>query len=442
LGPFLGNDQRRIVIPDADDLAAPVVGGTTVFRAWQLQNVGTCTWGPGYELAFYGGRSMGSGGVAFESTFPGEPPRRNIGLDANRLIVPEGKPNQVAVLELALLAPVTPGIHQSYWRMRNPHGVFFGPILGVTMEVVRDCAFGIYGAPVINRFEILGVGDVYRPTNPVNVRAELGQTVTLEWNIINATDFTIVFEDPTSNIQTTSTQDQSGRFSFPAQRLGRYTITLYADNGSCTVQAQVNVDVVPRAGENFALDIILGSGAAAASSAANAEHVKISSSLPAAQIAAEWQYPHENVARFILQILKLTGERQCTSDTTQCNDRDWWQWPFLRDLCKSLFCSPDQGTVFKSVPIAAGDNPEGSASITLNNSIESLCREAYPNPNGQSILFQMWATDNAGYAANPARSNTVTIPCPMKLLPVEILPGSIPMEIQTPTPIPRVIPNP
>ena len=36
-----------------------------VHRAWRLQNVGTCTWGPGYELAFYGGRSMGSGGVAF-----------------------------------------------------------------------------------------------------------------------------------------------------------------------------------------------------------------------------------------------------------------------------------------------------------------------------------------------------------------------------------------
>ena len=310
------------------------------------------------------------------------------------------------------------------------------------MEVVRDCAFGIYGAPVINRFEILGVGNVYRPTNPVDVRAELGQTVTLDWNIINATDFNIVFEDPTGNIQTTSTQDQSGRYSFPAQRLGRYTITLYADNGSCTVQAQVNIEVVPRAGEQFELVILLGSGAAAASSAANAEHVKISSSLPTAQIAAEWQYPHENVARFILQILKLTGERQCTSDTTQCNDQDWWQWPFLRDLCKSLFCSPDEGTVINTIPIAASGNPTEVSTATINTSIESLCAKAYPDPNGQSIQFRMLATDNQGYAAQPSQSNIVKIPCPTRLFPVEIAPGSIPVEIRTPTSLPVVTPNP
>jgi hypothetical protein len=49
---------------------------------------------------------MGSGGVAFESTFPGEPARRNTLIDSNRLIVPEGKPNQVAVVEVQLAAPL------------------------------------------------------------------------------------------------------------------------------------------------------------------------------------------------------------------------------------------------------------------------------------------------------------------------------------------------
>jgi hypothetical protein len=147
-GPYVSDTSRRVVIPNDDDIAAPVVGGTTVFRAWRLQNVGTCTWGPGYELAFYGGRSMGSGGAAFDTPFPPNPPRPNVLLDPNRLIVPEGKPNQVAVIELALVTPVTPGIHQSYWRMRNPHGVFFGPIIGVTMQVVRDCDFSFRGAPL------------------------------------------------------------------------------------------------------------------------------------------------------------------------------------------------------------------------------------------------------------------------------------------------------
>jgi hypothetical protein len=81
----------------------------------------------------------------------------------------------------------------------------------------------------------LGVGNVYRPTNPINVRAEVGQNITLDYSIINATNFDIVFEDPTNSTQSVTTQDQNGRFSFPAKTLGRHTITLYADNGSCSI---------------------------------------------------------------------------------------------------------------------------------------------------------------------------------------------------------------
>ena len=445
LGPFASNTSRRVVITEPDDVVAKTVGGTVVFRAWRLQNVGTCTWGPGYELAFYGGRSMGSGGVAFEAIFPPNPPRRNTLLDANRLIVSEGKPNQVSVVEVQLMAPVTPGIHQSYWRMRNPHGVFFGPVMGVTMQVVRECGFSVegaklYGAPVINKFKILGYDKVFRPVDPINIQTEVGKTVILDYDIINATNLDIVTEDPTGNLNVESSADLRGRVDFLAQRLDRYTITLYADNGPCTAQAQVNIDVVPRAGEGFELDIILASGSAAASAAVNAADVRVSAALPIDQIIAEWQYPNENADRFILQVIKPTGERQCTSTTTQCNDQGWWGWPLLRDLCETLFCTPGRGTVIESIPIAAGDSQ--TASITLRTSVEDLCQEAYTDPNGQSIQFQMLAADAQGYAANPAQSNTVTISCPTRLLPVEILPGSIPMEIQTPTPIPLVIPNP
>jgi hypothetical protein len=441
LGPYASDTSRRVVITEPDDVAAETVGGTLVFRAWRLQNVGTCTWGPGYELAFYGGRSMGSGGVAFESTFPGEPPRRNTLIDPNRLIVPRGKPNQVSVVEVQLMAPVTPGIHQSYWRMRNPHGVFFGPIMGVTMEIVRECAFGIYGAPVINKFEILGYGNVYRPVDPINIQAEVGRNVILEWDIINSTNLDLVFEDPTRDLQSFSDQDQSGRFSFTTQRLGRYTITLYADNEPCTAQAQVNIDVVPRAGEDFELDIILASSSAAAGAAVNAADVRVSAALPIDQIIAEWQYPHQNVARFILQVLKPTGERQqCTSTITQCSDQDWWNWPLLRDLCQTLFCTPGRGTAIESIPIAVSDSQ--TASITLGTSVEDLCSRAYTDPNGQSIQFQMLAIDAQGYAANPAQSNPVTIPCPTRVFPREIAPGSLPAEIPTPIPMPTVIQNP
>jgi hypothetical protein len=345
LGPYAADTSRRVVITEDDDIAPKVAGGTTVFRAWRLQNVGTCTWGTGYELAFYGGRSMGSGGVAFEYTFPSEPARRNIIIDRSRLVVPQGKPNQIAILEVALVAPVTPGIHQSYWRMRNPHGVFFGPIVGVTMEVVRDCGPGIYGSPVINKFEILGVGDVYRPANPISVKAEVGENVTLDYQVINASNFDIVFEDPTGKTQTVSTSDPSGRFSFPAKTLGRNVITLYADNGSCTIPATVYVDVVPRAGSEFELDIILASGAPVAATDANAS---FSSAVLPGTIQAEWQHYDSQVNQILFNADLYKRQR-----VTKCLIEGW--------LCGET--SGDWQLVQRVSPGEIGNEPAGAATV-------------------------------------------------------------------------------
>ncbi len=423
LGPYASDTSRRVVITEEDALAAKVVGGTTVFRAWRLQNVGTCTWGPGYELAFYGGRSMGSGGVAFESTFPGEPPRRNTLIDANRLIVPEGKPNQVAAVEVQLVAPVTPGIHQSYWRMRNPHGVYFGPIIGVTMEVVRDCAFGIYGAPVINKFEILGVGNVYRPTNPISVKAEVGQNVTLDYSIINATNFDIVFEDPSGGTQTVSTQDQNGRFSFPAKTLGRNVITLYADNGSCTIPATVYVDVVPRAGSEFELDIILASGAPVSTSDSNAS---FSSAVTPGTIEAEWQHFDQDVNEIIFNADLYQRQR-----TTSCLVQGWLcgessgDWKLVKRASPGQVGSDAAGaaticrasTRCNKLPVEIAGAQAGAQQVQEPMSVaENLTSIFCPanagnDPNIEyGVSYYLDARKN-GQSAEPAQSNKVFVTC-------------------------------
>ncbi len=410
VGVYASDTSRRVVITEDDDVPAKVVGGAIVFRGWRLQNVGTCTWGPGYELAFYGGRAMGSGGVAFESTFPAEPARRNALLDANRLIVPEGKPNQTAVVEVLLNAPVTPGIHQSYWRMRNPHGVFFGPIVGVTMEVVRECTAGIYGAPVINKFEILGVGNVYQPTDPVNVIARFGENITLDWNIINATNFDIVFEDPTGDIQSISTPDQSGRATFPAKELGRHVITLYADNGACTVRAQVNVDVVPPEDEQFELDIILSSSTAAANS--SRENVSISSSLDSGNVTAEWRHFDQNTDKFVLiaQRYSRQWKRKCPLVDSIFGWKGhcyyaWGEW------------QPDGPKVERVV----GDEGDAQGAATVTNLESGLCRVS--TDKEQYRLVYILRAEKEGTAASPEYSNTVVTECgtlPSTDLPVEM----------------------
>ena len=417
VGVYSADTSLRVMVTEDDDVPALAVGGTLVHRAWRVQNIGTCTWGPGYEVAFYGGRAMGSGGVAFEAIFPSEPGRRNVLVDTNRLIVPKGFPNQVAVVEVVLETPVTPGIHQSYWRMRNPQGVFFGPIFGVTFETVRDCKPGIYGAPVINKFDILGVGNVYRPTNPVNVQATYGDSFTLEWNIINATNFDIVMEDPTGNIQSTSTPDQSGRATFTPKTLGRHTITLYADNGSCTVTAQVFVDVVPPAGDQFQLNLILSG---AASTASTSSHIAYSTAVAPGNVHIEWHHYDPNTDQFILQ-----AESYRRSYYEYCPLFDSiFGW---KGYCYMTWSDWQQ---VDKVDLNVGGQGDAQGAATITNLESRLCPSSYdPTKEEYEVRYVMLANEN-GRPANPPQSNTVSEQCPPS--------GSLPTEIQgpgsTPTP--------
>jgi hypothetical protein len=410
LGVYVPDTSRRVSIDELDDVPAKTVGGAMVHRAWQLQNIGTCTWGPGYELAFYGGRSMGSGGVAFEAPYPSEPGRRNAIVDNNRLIVPEGKPNQIAVVEVLLNVPVTPGIHQSYWRMRNPQGIYFGPIIGVTLEVARTCEFGIYGAPVVNKFEILGVGNVFRPEDPVNVLAKFGEPVTLEWDIINATNFNIVIRDPTGNIQSISTPDQSGRVTFTPKTLGRHAVILYADNGPCTVSAQVNVDVVPPDSEQFRLDLIL-SGAATAASAD--EHISYSANVAPGSVQIQWKHFDQETDQFILiaEVYKRVYAEQCPIVDSifgwkgHCYEA-WGKWERI-----------DQKT------LTVGGEGDAQSAKTVTNIERSLCPASYdPEKEEYGLRYTLQAYKD-GQAAKPAKSNTVDVRCSPSSAPSNQLTG-------------------
>jgi len=427
LGPYAADTSRRIVITEDDDLAPKVVGGTTVFRAWRLQNVGTCTWGTGYELAFYGGRTMGSGGVAFEYTFPTDPARRNTIVDRGRLIVPEGKPNQTAVLEVALVAPVTPGIHQSFWRMRNPHGVFFGPIMGVTMEVVRDCGPGIYGSPVINRFEILGVGDVYRPTNPINVRAEVGEYVILDYQVINASNIDIVFEDPTGRTSSESPDTTSDRARFLPNRLGRHTLTLYADNGSCSIPATVYVDVVPRAGSEFELDILLAAGAPVTPADQNAS---FSAAVTPGTVQAQWQHYDKEVNEIFFNA-DLYQRRRGVSN---CLIPGWnWtcgqsegEWTLVRRASPGLVGTDADGAAVvcrssarcdqlprEILGAQAGAAAQAQEPISIAEHLTSIFCPADTtlNPNVEyGVNYYLEARKN-GEAATPSKSNEAFVIC-------------------------------
>jgi hypothetical protein len=362
---------------------------------------------------------MGSGGVAFEAAYPADPGRTNALVSNERLIVPEGKPNQVAIIELLLNIPSVPGIHQSYWRMRNPQGVYFGPIIGVTMEVVRDCRPAepgeppIFGAPIINDFSILGVGNVYDPDDPVNVLANFGDTVTVQWDVINVTNFDIILENPLGNISTLSNTARRGRAQFIAGELGRYIITMYADNGPCAFDAQVIVTVIPRDQDLFELDIILSPTGAAA--AAGQEDIRVSETLDVGQIAAEWQHIDPQVDRFILlaELYRQESRRECLRVP-------WLDWQL--PLCPTEENWVPTGvtqTVDVSNAVNIRDEIQGAQGAANIGNLESnLCGNRTPAED-YFIRYQMRAEKN-GQPASPPRSNVVDVRCTTDTLRTEI----------------------
>lgn len=413
LEPFKGDTSQRIFIPTDDMLTAKVTAATIVHRAWRIRNTGTCTWGPGYELAFYGGRAMGSGGAAFESVFPAEPGRRNIVVDTNRLIVPEGKPNQIAVVEVMLTTPAIPGIHQSYWRMRNPQGVFFGPIVGVTMEVVRDCqpdpndpkAAPIYGAPIINYFGIVGIGTVFEPT-PIPVAAvtpvpatpvppvypaEVGQLVTLGWDVINADNIDIVIEDPVGSIDRIATSDPRSRTNFTPTRLGDYTATLYADNGSCTVTQQVRIRVGPPDEEQFVISNLAFATGAPVDTSADAA-ASVSSAIAPNTVEVIWNHFNPDV-----KVFRLVAQQQLkTADTSlQCT---------YLGVCSDVW---QPGQTIRSEQFDR-NSADTTGREVLTDISSRLCQGAASGTvRIQYYMEAIKSSDTSG----PTKSNTVTVDC-------------------------------
>jgi hypothetical protein len=435
------DDTQRIYLPGEDDIPIKVAAGSIVHRAWRMQNVGTCTWGPGYELAFYGGRSMGSGGVAFESTFPSDLRPRNVLLDTNRLVLPEGKPNQTAVLEVLLNAPTYPGIHQSYWRMRNPQGVYFGPIVGVTMEVVRECEAEpgepfVYGAPVVNFAAIsvngnpVGEDEGIPGAGPLPV--EVGDAVRFRYTVFNHTSFQIIKFSPTRDIEVSTSEDPNSDFVVTPGDVGLYTIRLYAENGSCPVSKDIELEVRPPVDAQFVFDMIFFAGAPVAS--LTGSNAQFSSTVRPGTFEAQWQHIDDRVNEIVL-LTPAVYERRYEDETcylsdylgrTLCWPGGWGDWETSRDIGATSRFSVAGGAI--------GTTPSGRATISYLSSpllnelagasaeeVDAVISEAVqaealgcPGLSDERVqyrvVFQLAARAN-GQEASPARSNTVEVFC-------------------------------
>ena len=90
-----------MTVPDGTLLTANQIFN----KIWRVYNSGSCTWGDGFALVFVGGESMGA---------------------PLAISVPRTTSAGVSDLLLTMIAPINPGLHTGYWRMRSPSGQYFG----------------------------------------------------------------------------------------------------------------------------------------------------------------------------------------------------------------------------------------------------------------------------------------------------------------------------
>jgi len=83
-------------------------------KVWRIQNTGTCTWGQDYRPAYGYGAD----------------------LDGQPRALPEiVSPNATVEITVVFTAPLETGEYQSYWRMANAKGVYFGKFFSVKIVV-------------------------------------------------------------------------------------------------------------------------------------------------------------------------------------------------------------------------------------------------------------------------------------------------------------------
>ncbi len=91
-----------VTVPD-DTVMRP---GQVFTKVWQLVNTGSCTWTPAYRLVWFSGARLGT-----SAAYP---------------LGREVRPGEAVDLAVDMVAPLAPGVYQSYWKLRAPDGSLFG----------------------------------------------------------------------------------------------------------------------------------------------------------------------------------------------------------------------------------------------------------------------------------------------------------------------------
>lgn len=108
------NDARFVTDVTIPDLSQ-FLPGAPLDKQWQIQNTGTCAWGPDYRVVFADGAAMTA--AVEHALYPARP-----GADA--------------IVRIQMTAPDAPGEYQGDWQLRDPENNAFGPVLFIKIKVI------------------------------------------------------------------------------------------------------------------------------------------------------------------------------------------------------------------------------------------------------------------------------------------------------------------
>jgi ABC-type amino acid transport substrate-binding protein len=108
---------------DDNDMKNPpfIKPGEGFVKSWRVQNTGTCTWTPSYQLVYAYGNIAGAQMNGQPLNIPG-----NV------------TPGQMIDLKLTLIAPTKPLTYQGFWQMQNAAGGRFGQVIWVGITTLSD----------------------------------------------------------------------------------------------------------------------------------------------------------------------------------------------------------------------------------------------------------------------------------------------------------------
>jgi len=207
-----------VTYPDNNMTSPPVVTPGQVFvKTWKVKNTGTCSWVPGYQLAYAYGNTpaaqMGGQPVPITSTI---------------------SPGMTVDLSVTLTAPTTNGTYQGFWQMKNANSQSFGQTIwvGVTVADPAQPTAAPMPAPVITSFTV----------NPGQI--QLGQCVTASWVVQGAVD-RVVFERNGEDLVPYAPTSGTYTDCPPLSGQIQYALGAYGPGGQQVLSVYITVSAAP-----------------------------------------------------------------------------------------------------------------------------------------------------------------------------------------------------